>query len=152
MCTGSNKNWTEVTKDCQTKHKFFLNHSNRILPYPNENQHASRTHRMIQTGLLWQLLNRWCAIFRKKIRGHHTTLEPCLVQARVRGGLPVHEHVKAASIPISTVPGFGSVSNLDQLKIKDVDSHCVLVHFIRVCLVWTKQKWSPLQCSHLRPY
>lgn len=68
---------------------------------------------MIQTGLLWQLLNRWYAIFRKKKRrGHHTTLDPCLVQARVRGGLPVHEQVKAASIPMSTVWGFGSVSNL----------------------------------------
>lgn len=72
-----------------------------------------KLEKKIQTGLLWQLLNRWYAIFRKKKRrGHHTTLDPCLVQARVRGGLPVHEQVKAVSIPMSTVWGFGSVSNL----------------------------------------
>lgn len=41
-----------------------------------------------------------------------TTLEPCLVQARVKGGLPVHAHVKAASIPVSTVIGLGSDNNL----------------------------------------
>lgn len=41
-----------------------------------------------------------------------TTLEPCLVQARVRGGFPVHAQVNAASMPVSTVMGFGSDSSL----------------------------------------
>lgn len=40
-----------------------------------------------------------------------TTLEPCFVHARVRGGFPVHAHVKAASMPVSTVMGFGSDSS-----------------------------------------
>lgn len=47
-----------------------------------------------------------------------TTLEPCLVQARVRGGFPVHAQVKAASIPISTVIGFGSDSSLGPTRVK----------------------------------
>lgn len=47
-----------------------------------------------------------------------TTLEPCLVQARVRGGLPVHAHVKAASIPMSTVIGLGSDSSLGPTAVK----------------------------------
>lgn len=41
-----------------------------------------------------------------------TTLEPCFVQARVRGGFPVHAQVKAASIPVSTVIGLGSDRSL----------------------------------------
>lgn len=41
-----------------------------------------------------------------------TTLEPCLVQARVSGGFPVQEQVKAASIPMSTTMGLGSDSSL----------------------------------------
>lgn len=40
-----------------------------------------------------------------------TTLEPCFVHARVRGGFPVHAHVKAASMPMSTVMGLGSDSS-----------------------------------------
>ena len=47
-----------------------------------------------------------------------TTLEPCLVHARVRGGFPVHAQVKDASIPISTVIGFGSDSSLGPTRIK----------------------------------
>lgn len=47
-----------------------------------------------------------------------TTLEPCLVQARVRGGFPVHAQVNAASIPISTVIGFGSESSLGPTRVK----------------------------------
>lgn len=47
-----------------------------------------------------------------------TTLEPCLVQARVRGGFPVHAQVKAASIPMSTVIGFGSDSSLGPTRVK----------------------------------
>lgn len=47
-----------------------------------------------------------------------TTLEPCLVQARVRGGFPVHAQVKAASIPISTVIGLGSDSSLGPTRVK----------------------------------
>ena len=41
-----------------------------------------------------------------------TTLEPCLVQARVSGGFPVQPQVKAASIPVSTVMGLGSDRSL----------------------------------------
>lgn len=41
-----------------------------------------------------------------------TTLEPCLVQARVSGGFPVQEQVKAASVPMSTTMGLGSDSSL----------------------------------------
>lgn len=40
-----------------------------------------------------------------------TTLEPCFVHASVRGGFPVHAHVKAASMPVSTVMGLGSDSS-----------------------------------------
>lgn len=47
-----------------------------------------------------------------------TTLEPCFVQARVRGGFPVHAQVKAASIPVSTVIGLGSDSNLGPTRLK----------------------------------
>lgn len=47
-----------------------------------------------------------------------TTLEPCFVQASVRGGFPVHAQVKAASIPISTVIGFGSDSSLGPTGVK----------------------------------
>lgn len=47
-----------------------------------------------------------------------TTLEPCLVQARVRGGFPVHAQVNDASIPISTVIGFGSDSSLGPTRVK----------------------------------
>ncbi len=47
-----------------------------------------------------------------------TTLEPCFVQASVRGGFPVHAQVKAASIPISTVIGFGSDSSLGPTRVK----------------------------------
>lgn len=47
-----------------------------------------------------------------------TTLEPCLVQARVKGGFPVHAQVKAASIPISTVIGLGSDSSLGPTTVK----------------------------------
>lgn len=47
-----------------------------------------------------------------------TTLEPCFVQARVRGGFPVHAQVKAASIPISTVIGLGSDSSLGPTRVK----------------------------------
>lgn len=47
-----------------------------------------------------------------------TTLEPCLVQASVRGGFPVHAQVKAASIPMSTVMGLGSDNSLGPTKVK----------------------------------
>lgn len=47
-----------------------------------------------------------------------TTLEPCFVQARVRGGFPVHAQVKAASIPMSTVIGLGSDSSLGPTRAK----------------------------------
>lgn len=47
-----------------------------------------------------------------------TTLEPCFVQARVRGGFPVQAQVKAASIPVSTVIGFGSDSSLGPTSVK----------------------------------
>lgn len=48
-----------------------------------------------------------------------TTLEPCLVQARVRGGFPVHAQVKAASIPISTVIGLGSDNSLGPTRVEN---------------------------------
>lgn len=44
--------------------------------------------------------------------GGLTTLDPCLVHARVSGGLPVQAQVKAASMPMSTVCGLGSDSSL----------------------------------------
>lgn len=47
-----------------------------------------------------------------------TTLEPSFVQARVRGGFPVHAQVKAASIPVSTVIGLGSDSSLGPTRVK----------------------------------
>lgn len=47
-----------------------------------------------------------------------TTLDPCFVQARVRGGFPVHAQVKAASIPMSTVIGLGSDSSLGPTRVK----------------------------------
>ncbi len=47
-----------------------------------------------------------------------TTLEPCLVQASVRGGFPVQAQVNAASIPISTVIGLGSDSSLGPTRVK----------------------------------
>lgn len=51
-----------------------------------------------------------------------TTLEPCLVQARVRGGFPVHAQVKAASIPISTVIGLGSDSSLGPTRGEEIQT------------------------------
>lgn len=39
--------------------------------------------------------------------GFLTTLEPFLVQARVRGGFPLQAQVKVASAPMSTVRGVG---------------------------------------------
>ena len=47
-----------------------------------------------------------------------TTLEPCFVHARVRGGFPVHAQVKAASMPISTIIGLGSDSSLGPTMVK----------------------------------
>lgn len=41
-----------------------------------------------------------------------TTLDPCLVHARVSGGLPVQAQVNAASMPVSTVCGLGSDKSL----------------------------------------
>lgn len=52
-----------------------------------------------------------------------TTLEPCFVQARVRGGFPVHAHVKAASVPVSTVIGLGSDSSLGPTRVKRHDQY-----------------------------
>lgn len=45
-------------------------------------------------------------------KGGITTLDPCLVHARVSGGLPVQAQVNAASMPVSTVCGLGSDNSL----------------------------------------
>lgn len=72
-------------------------------------------------GHVWMFLSRGLMLRIFHSKWHLvflTTLEPCLVQARVRGGLPVHAHVKAASIPVSTVMGLGSDNNLGPTRDK----------------------------------
>lgn len=77
---------------------------------------------------------KWWLIF----AGWLTTLEPCFVQARVRGGFPVQAQVKAASIPMSTVIGLGSDSSLGPTNVKQTVSISKEIIF---------RQYSPLRCK-----
>lgn len=85
-----------------------------------------------------------------KKRGQRTTLEPCLVQASVRGGLPVQEQVKAASIPMSTVWGLGSVSSLGPTAKSKNREFTLRSHFITAHLCAHESHYNVLICNLIK--